>query len=83
MRRGTIESELVARKDGKTYRVVLDYEIAPVYVAEEAAAVSDIFSEQLVHGQKIPDGDYTRRPHQFEGEKRVHVKGARMYPGWS
>ena len=81
--RGTIAGELVGQ-DGKTYHVQLIVELEPLYVNEEAAAVSDTLkSEQLIPGQAIPDGNYTRRPHQFDRqEKRVHVMGGKMRPGW-
>jgi hypothetical protein len=46
MIRGTIEFELVGRKDQKTYRVVLDIHIRPQHVNEEAATVGDILENE-------------------------------------
>jgi hypothetical protein len=84
MIRGTIECELVGRKDQKTYRVVLDIHIRPQHVNEEAATVGDTLeNEQLAPGQKIPDGEYTRRPYQFARQSsKVHVERGKMYAGW-
>lgn len=81
---GKIECELVGRQDQKTYRAVLDIQLKPVYVDEEAAPVSDILqSEQLAPGQMIPDGNYTRRPHKFNArESRVRIVSGRMFAGW-
>jgi len=83
MTRGKISCELVGLQDQKTYTVSLDVQVSPLHVDEESAAVGDkLQNEQLTPGQMIPDGDYTRRPHQFDTqEKHVRVKSGKMYAG--
>ena len=84
MNRVTVICEMVGRHDQKTYKVGLDIQLKALHVEDEAAAVGDIIeSVGLAPGQSIPDGDYTKRPHQFEAkDKRVRVQSGRMYAGW-
>jgi len=83
MMRSTAFCELVD-SDGKTYRAKLDVVLNPLHVDEETAAVGDtVQSVQLAPNQRIPDGNYTRLPFQYEPvEKQVHVVGGRMVIGW-
>ena len=66
--------------DGKySYRVVLDVDLKPL-----GTDGYEFVREAIVPiGLTLPDGDYTRAPHEYDANSRkVHVVGGALMAGW-
>jgi AraC-like DNA-binding protein len=75
--------ELIGQQDGKKYPAKLDLMLKPINTDEEDNIGEILQTADLAPGQRIPDGNYTRLPYQFEpNEKRVRVERGRMLVGW-
>jgi hypothetical protein len=83
MRHVNVMCELIGQQDGKKYPAKLDLMLKPINTDEEDNIGEILQTADLAPGQRIPDGNYTRLPYQFEpNEKRVRVERGRMLVGW-